>query len=114
MPKPPRRVGLRSASSQLSLSDAGQDDDLADDFEEGAELPVPKPDDPARVAVALMLARALMASGTTYDDAGRDGAVTVVVVVGALTSALLERRVLDGPDAEAIVMAHEPCGGPRS
>ena len=112
MPKLPRRVGLRSASSQLSLSDARQDDDLADDFEEGAELPVPKSDDPARVAVALMLARALMASGTTYDDAGRDGAVTVVVVE-ALASALLERRVLDGPDAEAIVMAHEPCGGPR-
>ena len=36
-----------------------------------------------------------------------------LAAVEALASALLERRVLDGPDAEAIVMAHEPCGGLR-
>ena len=34
-----------------------------------------------------------------------------LAAVEAVAAALRERRVLDGPDAEAIVMAHEPCGG---
>lgn len=34
-----------------------------------------------------------------------------LAAVEALASALLDRRVLDGPDAEAIVMAHEPGFG---
>lgn len=80
MSKPPRRVGFRFASVQPTPSDARQDDDLTDEFGEAAELPAPKPDDPARVAVAVMLERALTASGTALEEAGRDGAVTVVVV----------------------------------
>lgn len=98
MPKPTRNVGLRSGKIQLSLSNSRQDDDLAAALGEAVELPAPKPEDPARVVAAVMLAHALASSGTTFEEAGRDGAVTVVVV----------------PDAEGIIMAHQPCGGPRA
>lgn len=79
MSKTTRCVGFRSAGIELSLSDSRQGDDLAA-LGETAELPAPKPEDPARVAAAVMLGHALAASGTTFEEAGRDGTVTVVVV----------------------------------
>lgn len=74
MPKPSRRTALPPAPPQPDLTDL---DWLVD---EPAKEPLK---DPARVAAALLLGHALAAAGTTVEDAGRDGALCVVLVPAA-------------------------------
>ena len=73
-----RRVGFRSAPS--GPPDA-EPPELG--FGEAAELPVRPPEDPARVAAAVLLRRALDAAGTDMDAASADGFVALVFVPSA-------------------------------
>ena len=83
MSKLPRRVGFRSAPPPTKPTDAHRLEPGSDDFGAAAEPPAPKPEDPARVAAAVLLQRALDAAGTDMDAACRDGFVALVLVPSA-------------------------------
>ena len=77
MSNPARRVRSRVAPK---AGDRSPIDDFPA-FEDLHDTPAKiTPEDPARIAVGLLLQRALEAAGTTVEDAGRNGIVIVVLV----------------------------------
>lgn len=83
------------------------DDDQSGSTSDGEGEPDAAPQDPARLAAALLMARAVEVAGTTFDRAGRDGVVTLVTIpsldwsaVVVATWAALARENQPGIDGE--------------
>lgn len=64
--------------------------DLPDPIEQPEPTPQPKPKDPARIAASVLLHHALRAGSTKLAEAGRDGAITVIMVPSLEWSAPLQ------------------------
>ena len=99
MSSPPRR-------SVRPMSQWFEEDQSGSTFD-GESEPDTAPQDPARLAAALLLARAVEVAGTTFDQAGRDGVVTLITLpsldwsaVVCATWAALARDNQSGIDGE--------------